>query len=326
MGEVTAPRQERPAAPGSDPVPQAGFALLSHRFRVRSDLPAVADLVERIFGVFRADLNGDAPTYTLREQPDAERPFELHLDGDCLLRSADPALVFYTLTWHAMREATGGFDQLLVHAGVVARDGEAILLPAASGSGKTTLVAGLVGAGFDYLSDEVAAIDPTTLEVAPFPLSLSIKPGSMDLLADVVPALPDDVARFLEGRCPVRPDDIRPDAVGTVSRVRYVICPRYEAGAPTSLQPCSPAQGLAQLGENAFNLPSFGRRGLHLLADLVRHARCYRLRVGDLDEAVEAVSRLVGQRSPAHSSPPEPDAERGAIAGRLITRIHGARS
>ncbi len=321
MGQVAERAQEHPATSCSQPLFEVGFALLSYHFRVRTSLRPVAELVERIFGGFRAEVDDTVPIYSLDEQPSARRPFELRLDGENLMRSAKPDRVFYHLTWHAMREATAGDDHLLVHAGVVAREGEAILLPADSGSGKTTLVAGLVRAGFDYLSDEIAAIDPTTLEVAPFPLSLSVKPGSMDLLADVLPDLSDDVGRFLEGRMPVRPDDIRPEAVGPVSRVRYVISPRYEAGSRTTLEPCSRGQGLADLGRNVFNFPSFGSRGLYVLADVVREADCYRLRVGDLDEAVDVISRLAGghpRRPSGPSSPAETEGELVAIPDRFV--------
>jgi hypothetical protein len=47
----------------------------------------------------------------------------------------------------------------LVHAGVVASQRHALLLPGGSGSGKTTLVAALLAAGADYGSDEFAALD-----------------------------------------------------------------------------------------------------------------------------------------------------------------------
>lgn len=299
----------------------AGFQLLSHRFRVRTSLPAVEELVERIFGRFRADASGADPTYVLEERPAERQRFQLLLDGECVMKSSRPARVFDYLTWHVMCEAVGGCDYLLVHAGVVTWNGEAIVMPATSGSGKTTLVAGLVRAGFGYLSDEIAAIDPTTGRVAPFPLSLSVKPGSMDLLADVLPDLADDVRRFLEGRCPVRPDDIRPDAVGTVSHIRHVISPRYEPTASTTLEPCSRGRGLVELGQNAFNLPSFGRRGLYLLAGIVREARCHQLRVGDLDEAVGAVSLLVRgrpHRPPALPPTPDPEGEHVALRDRFV--------
>jgi hypothetical protein len=47
-----------------------------------------------------------------------------------------------------------------VHAGVVAIDGRALLLPARSSAGKTTLVAALLRAGASYGSDELAVLDP----------------------------------------------------------------------------------------------------------------------------------------------------------------------
>ena len=49
--------------------------------------------------------------------------------------------------------------QVFVHAGVVAVDGRAILVPGRSGAGKTTLVRALVAAGATYYSDEYAVLD-----------------------------------------------------------------------------------------------------------------------------------------------------------------------
>ena len=50
-------------------------------------------------------------------------------------------------------------EHIFVHAGVVAYDGGAIVLPVFSFAGKTTLVRALVQAGADYLSDEFAVFD-----------------------------------------------------------------------------------------------------------------------------------------------------------------------
>ena len=49
-------------------------------------------------------------------------------------------------------------------------------------SGKTTLTAGLVRAGFDYLSDEAVAFDWDTLDIVPY-----AKPLSIDGLVGAVP-------------------------------------------------------------------------------------------------------------------------------------------
>jgi hypothetical protein len=67
-------------------------------------------------------------------------------------------------------------DWTFVHAGTVAVDGYAIVLPGSSFAGKTTLVRALIEQGADYLSDEYAVFDPTGL-VHPYPKPLSIRPG-----------------------------------------------------------------------------------------------------------------------------------------------------
>jgi hypothetical protein len=51
--------------------------------------------------------------------------------------------------------------EVFVHAGVVAVDGQAIVVPGRSGTGKTTLVRALVDAGATYYSDEYAVLDDT---------------------------------------------------------------------------------------------------------------------------------------------------------------------
>ena len=50
-------------------------------------------------------------------------------------------------------------DYVFVHAGVVARHGQAIVLPGATMAGKSTIVAALVAAGAEYYSDEYAVLD-----------------------------------------------------------------------------------------------------------------------------------------------------------------------
>ena len=47
-------------------------------------------------------------------------------------------------------------SHLLIHAGVVSRDGQGIILVADARHGKTTLVLELVRRGFQFLSDEMA--------------------------------------------------------------------------------------------------------------------------------------------------------------------------
>lgn len=263
------------------------YQVLSYRFRVVTDSPPVDAIVERTFGAFPSD--GVSADHVYRLEDGRTR---LLLDEEPLLEAPLERLVDHLL-WHVHSRAYGQCDDLLlVHAGVVAGRGGVLVLPAASGSGKTTLTAGLVAAGLDYLSDEVAAFDPTTAEVVPVPAGLSVKRGSLAALADVLADdLPGGVADLLPDARPVPPSALRTDPLGGPGPLAAVVTPRYEAGATTRLRECSRATGLFDLATNGFNLEAFGRSGFELLAAAVRPARCYRLTIGDLDSAVAAVLR-----------------------------------
>src|SRR3954453_19255702 len=65
-------------------------------------------------------------------------------------------------------------DHVFVHAGVVAFDDHAVIIPGPSFSGKTTLVAACVRAGALYYSDDLAALDRDGL-VHPYPKPLSMR-------------------------------------------------------------------------------------------------------------------------------------------------------
>jgi hypothetical protein len=101
-------------------------------------------------------------------------------DGVEILPAADDAVALGVLD-AAIRAAVAlnAPEHVFVHAGVVAVDGHAIVLPGASLTGKSTLVAALVRAGASYFSDEFAVLDATGL-VHPYPKPLSLRePGSL---------------------------------------------------------------------------------------------------------------------------------------------------
>ena len=68
-------------------------------------------------------------------------------------------------------------DVAVVHGGVVAHEGRAILLPGPTHAGKSTLVAELVRRGAPYFSDEYALIDADG-RVHPYPRALLLRDGS----------------------------------------------------------------------------------------------------------------------------------------------------
>jgi hypothetical protein len=135
----------------------------------------------------------------------------------------------------------------LIHAGAVARDGLALCFAAASGSGKSTLVAQLCGVGYQYLADDLVAIDETG-EVLPLPLPMSLKEGSWPLLDHLRPQLhasPAFKVRDTRARLitPAGAWQAHPTPVGAL------VFPRYARGARTTRQRVRPSDALVKLRE-----------------------------------------------------------------------------
>lgn len=279
---------------------QAWFRVLSHYFSIQWNWREHIDWLSNVLSPFAVDRDpveerspatpGIPPIYSLVDHGDREGDrYELLYPGGSLIHSSRQSTVLEYLLWHISSEAcrrTGDF--LLVHAGaVVSPAGTAVLLPAPSRSGKTTLVAALVAAGFDYLSDEAAAIDPVTRMVHPFPKALSLKEGTLDLLPNLLHVARDGkVARERH----ILADEIRAGSRGGPSRVSAVVA--IKRGTQTALSPIGAATAAKLMAENALNMRIYRARGLQLIADVVGGAERYSLTIGEIDEAVEAISAL----------------------------------
>lgn len=183
-------------------------------------------------------------------------------------------------------------DFLLVHAGAVARNGAAVLLPGPPGCGKTTLTAALLRSGFAYLSDESPALEAVTGLLHPYPKALSVEIGAREALAD------------LEPRGAERPPSgwawdqwiVDPRAVsgsggiaGPVP-VRMVVFPEYVGGAETWLEPLPRAQAVLLLAANSFNFGDRPAAHLRAVAALVGGATCHRLTSGEAAAAATVVA------------------------------------
>lgn len=267
------------------------FVALGHDFALAAEDPVLGAHLASLFRPF-ACAGEPASLYRIAGRPEHGGPYLIELDGGQLLATADLPLLLQYVPWHVNQEVIMRTQtHVLVHASAAARDGRAILLPAAMDAGKTTLVAGLVLAGFSYLTDEAAALHLDNGLIDPYPRTLTIERSGWHLFPGLEPAAAEALP-FRQERWHVDPHDVRAGSPGVRSRVSFIVAPEYRAGAATELLPISRAEMLEHLAAHAFNLTGLGTSAFHVLAGVVRSSYCGRLRVGDLAEAVELLGKL----------------------------------
>lgn len=235
----------------------------------------------------------DGPAhYRVVSRHDSAVPLALYLDRRRLLlaRSAAPLLRF--LTWHLNQQAItlATRAHVVLHAAAATRAGITVVLPGDQERGKTTTVAGLLREGYDYVTDEAVAIDPTTGTLRTYPKPLSMDAGSWGLFPECRPrGLPDEVSQW---QVPAETLGAR-SLQGVVQPPRLIVFPRYTPGGRTRAVSLSPAEALCALVETTFDFAKRPAVNLETLARIARTVRSYRLETGVLDEAVLVVERLV---------------------------------
>jgi HprK-related kinase A len=190
------------------------------------------------------------------------------------------------------------YGYLLLHAAVVARGTDALILPAPSGSGKSTLAAGLMAAGWRLLSDEFVVIDPSTAMIRPCLKTISLKEQAIPLMRERLPRdLLPDVYYTVRGEIALlRPTQASIEAVDMPARARWVISPQFTPGAQLKLTRVPRSQAFVTMASNSFNYYVLGSWGFHALADTIITADTYELIHGDNDTAVGAINRLAQDR------------------------------
>jgi HprK-related kinase A len=185
---------------------------------------------------------------------------------------------------------------LMLHAGVVEKQGKALILPALPGAGKSTLSAALAYRGWRLLSDEFGLVQPQTGEMLPLPRAIPLKNESIGVIRDFAPDAhlgrvypktrkgdvahvappPDSLARQREPATP-----------------RWILFPRFRSKRPVSIEPNPKSLAFTRLANNAFNYRLLGATGFRALTALVRRCDAYSLEYSDLDEAIARLEELL---------------------------------
>lgn len=219
---------------------------------------------------------------------DADEPFlPLPLD------QAAP-LLEWGLNWCMASRPLG---YLAIHAAVVARGNDALMLPGFPGAGKSTLCSSLVFLdGWRLLSDELALLEPNSGDLHPHPRPINLKNRSIDI-----------VSGFPGARIGPRYHDTRKGTVALAAppatsiseaenpaRCRWVVFPTYVSDEEGWCEEISRAESFALIAEQSFNKDRMGEIGFKALCGMLDNAVCYQIGYHSTEEALSLINGICG--------------------------------
>lgn len=278
-----APTSE-PPAPGSATGATPRWVAASHAFRIVGDAELVATGSQTFADFPAASAGADCYDYVVARSDDGYVVVGLEPP----VPPAPLAETLATIQWLVNQRVIEGLTdhETGVHAACAQRGDDIVLIPAPSGSGKSTTVAGLVRAGWDYLTDETTVLDDETLTVRAYPKPITIDHGAWPLFPET-----DLLARSADS-CLV-PLAALGGAVGIGGQVTAIVFPMFREGHRAQLEPMPPAEVVMALASSTFAFSSAGARHLRVLARLARSVSGHRLVTGDLQGTVDAIETLV---------------------------------
>lgn len=185
--------------------------------------------------------------------------------------------------------ATHVFNFLIIHAAVLEKQGNALILSGVPGAGKSTLCAALANRGWRLLSDEMAVVDLTTNAVIPIVRPVSLKNQAIDILKSFAPHAVFGDSFYDTAKGTVAHMKPCEDSIAKASQTafaKWIVFPRYQPDAQTTLQPLSKGQVVLKLAENSFNYSILGEQGFMAMCDLVERSECYEFEYSNLEEAI----------------------------------------
>lgn len=265
--------------------------LFDHDVRIDFDDPSVEVLLVACYSAFLVREMPKSVSLTLSVCKCEPEPGWTVDDSDASVYCGDVTdLVYFiekVLTVGLQKIRT---DLYFVHAAAVSQGDACTLLVGESGVGKSTLCWNLCNEGFTYMSDELAPVDPATLNVEPYPHALCLKSASN--AAYPLPAATLDTSVTLHVPIEALPLPVarRP------TRIRNIIFLTHgDGGDNPAVADISRSEAAARLYANSLNQLAHDHDGLAAAARVVSAANCFHLQRGAVPAMLRAVKRLVGK-------------------------------
>lgn len=274
---------------------------------IQSIFPDIAQGLDALYADFELLTEADFVDYHVRVEPGSGlrrwlRPQAMFsFDGRKPFKPLPAVQALPMLEWGLNWVITNhAYQYLILHAAVVERDGEALILPGTPGSGKSTLCASLVHRGWRLLSDELALISLDDGLLYPVARPISLKNRSIDIVRSlgsdiIIGPICADTSKGTVAHMRPTVDSVRRNR--EPAKPAWMVFPKYQDGAEPACERLAKAETCMDLLTHAFNYSLLGGRGFSALTRLVDQSDLYRMAYSHLDQAHAMIDRLSGEAS-----------------------------
>ena len=179
---------------------------------------------------------------------------------------------------------------MTVHASAISNGRKTILFSAAPGSGKSTIAALLQTQGFHIISDDFVPIEQSSFKAYPFPIALSVKEGSLELLQSHYPELENNPLITVNAEKKVKYLPVGNKIMSMVFPVREFIFIKYDKSTDFNLEKIEPIKAIQTLFEEAWIPPK--SENVEIFLDRIMNISFYSLTYSNNKKALESISQL----------------------------------
>jgi hypothetical protein len=265
------------------------FCVYGFRFRLRSNVSDVQCLMTGLYRDFlAAGLDGSGAEAVI--QRDGENQFSWRLGEKAGTASTLPHALWNLEAALCETVIRSQRRSIAIHAATIHLGDSVAMLAGSSQAGKTTLSLALARRGFSVAGDDVALVEPETLNVLPIPRCFHVDDRGAALLEAGGPPLPAAWRRFRF----IVPNDFGASAAspGRPGRLIFMRGPRAEH--PT-IAAVSQAEMTARLLSECGQGPLSDSETIAVICRLASGACCFALTPGPLGETADVIATLLTQ-------------------------------
>jgi hypothetical protein len=179
---------------------------------------------------------------------------------------------------------------MTVHASAITNGRKTLLFSAPPGSGKTTIAAMLQAKGYQLISDDFVPVERNSLNAYPFPIAMSVKEGSLNLLTSLFPSLDKKPLNYITSEKSVRYLPFENKMKNLVHPVVGFIFVKYDNTVNFSWEKLDTVSAVKLLLEQTWIAPIPGNAEIFL--DQVLQKSFFQLTYSNNQMALDAITQL----------------------------------